>query len=82
MNSQTAILTCVHLSGNYSRDDTTQLFDLVEEELPVGPKGWKVVHKGYNQWAKSNGRPLRSSKSLENKYKQVHNKIPALKDIP
>ncbi|KAJ7437212.1 hypothetical protein B0H11DRAFT_2255560 [Mycena galericulata] len=56
-------------SGNYHKEDTAKLFDLIEEELPVGQKGWKVIHRRFNKWAVLHGRTKRSPKSLENKYK-------------
>ncbi|KAJ7090118.1 hypothetical protein C8R44DRAFT_892032 [Mycena epipterygia] len=56
-------------SGNYTREDTNKLFELVESELPIGQKGWKVVHRLFNKWAVQNARAKRSPKSLENKYK-------------
>jgi hypothetical protein len=49
----------------------SKLFELIEEELPVGQKGWKVVVKEFNKWAKKHGRPKRVGNALENKYKQV-----------
>ncbi|KAF8178801.1 hypothetical protein K438DRAFT_1769258 [Mycena galopus ATCC 62051] len=57
-------------SGNYGKEDVGQLFELIEEELPVGQKGWKVIMKRFNKWAKKNGRPKRVGNALENKYKQ------------
>jgi hypothetical protein len=58
-------------SGNYSKDDVTALFDIIGKELPVGQKGWKVVRKRFNKYARLNGRPARAGNALENKYKQV-----------
>ncbi|KAJ7779443.1 hypothetical protein DFH07DRAFT_730180 [Mycena maculata] len=57
-------------SGNYSKEDTGKLFDLIQKELPVGQKGWKEIHRQFNRWAVLSGRPKRSPKSLENKFKQ------------
>ncbi|KAJ7325460.1 hypothetical protein DFH08DRAFT_968688 [Mycena albidolilacea] len=57
-------------SGNYGKEDVNKLFELIEEELPVGQKGWKVVVKEFNKWAKKHGRPKRVGNALENKYKQ------------
>jgi hypothetical protein len=58
-------------SGNYGKEDVNKLFELIEEELPVGQKGWKVVVKEFNKWAKKHGRPKWVGNALENKYKQV-----------
>ncbi|KAJ7457072.1 hypothetical protein FB451DRAFT_1183579 [Mycena latifolia] len=57
-------------AGNYGKEDVKALFDLIEAELPVGQKGWKVIHRSFNKWARAQGRPKRSPKSLESKYKQ------------
>ncbi|KAJ7224652.1 hypothetical protein GGX14DRAFT_387325 [Mycena pura] len=61
--------------GNYTMDDLTKLLDLVEDELPIGQKGWKVIHRAYTKWAKANARPLRVEKALENKFKQRAHEI-------
>lgn len=58
-------------SANYSKDDLRKMFDLIEEELPVGQKGWKEVERRYNKSAKLKGRATRPPKAIENKFKQV-----------
>ncbi|KAJ6615620.1 hypothetical protein B0H10DRAFT_2435371 [Mycena sp. CBHHK59/15] len=58
-------------SGNYSKEDTKYLLDMVERELPLGGKGWKIIARKYKKWARNNGRPERGLKSLETKYKQI-----------
>ncbi|CAA7266075.1 unnamed protein product [Cyclocybe aegerita] len=58
---------------NYNDDDIDQLLDLLEDHLPTGGYGWNTVGAAYNEWANSCGRPERTVKSLELKYKQyVH----------
>ncbi|KAJ6583233.1 hypothetical protein B0H10DRAFT_2235024 [Mycena sp. CBHHK59/15] len=57
-------------SSNYSKEDTKYLLDMVERELPLGGKGWKIIARKYKKWARNNGRPKRGLKSLETKYKQ------------
>jgi hypothetical protein len=58
-------------SGNYSQDDLKALLDLTEAELPLGQRGWKVIHVKFVQWARKHKRPERALKSLETKFKQV-----------
>jgi hypothetical protein len=58
-------------AGNYTEGDLAQLLTLVEEELPIGQRGWKKVHEKFAKWAKKNNRPERDVKSVEAKYKQV-----------
>ncbi|KAJ7201482.1 hypothetical protein C8J57DRAFT_1260794 [Mycena rebaudengoi] len=57
-------------SGNYSKDDNKALLDLVQQELPLGAKGWKVITGRFKKYYVKNGRPERGQKSLETKYKQ------------
>lgn len=56
---------------NYSPEDLEGLFDILEEQLPLGGRAWNSAADDYNQWAEENGRPVRSAKSLELKFKQV-----------
>jgi hypothetical protein len=58
-------------SGNYNDEDLTALLDFVEEELPLGQRGWRAVHTKLNKWAHQHQRPERPLKSVETKYKQV-----------
>jgi hypothetical protein len=58
-------------AGNYTDDDVTALLDFVEEELPLGQRGWNSVHAKFSKWARQHGRPDRYVKSLETKFKQV-----------
>ncbi|KAJ6473929.1 hypothetical protein DFH09DRAFT_1293709 [Mycena vulgaris] len=58
-------------SPNFSKDDITNLLDLVEKILPLGQKGWKTVKRRYQKWARGAKRPERDGKSLETKYKQL-----------
>ncbi|KAJ6553567.1 hypothetical protein DFH09DRAFT_1085682 [Mycena vulgaris] len=58
-------------SPNFSKDDITNLLDLVEKILPLGQKGWKTVKRRYQKWARGAKRPERDGKSLETKYKQA-----------
>ena len=56
---------------NYKPREVQVLLDLVEEELPISSKGWKVVGSWYQDWAVTIERPERSDRSLELKYKQA-----------
>lgn len=58
-------------AGNYTSDDNSALLDAVESELPLGMRGYQAVHRQFTQWARRNGRPERTVKSLETKFKQV-----------
>lgn len=58
-------------SSNFRDEDLEALHDILEELLPIGGKGWMEVEDQFNQWAGENGRPSRTAKSLEAKYKQV-----------
>jgi len=60
-----------HGAGNYTLDDVKALLDYTEAELPLGQRGWKVVHQNFSRWARRHSRPERALKSLETKYKQV-----------
>ncbi|KAG2336469.1 hypothetical protein BDR05DRAFT_953347 [Suillus weaverae] len=57
-------------SNNYSSANVKFLLDLVEDELPLGQKGWQVIHSKFTQWANRHGRPQRKATSLETKFKQ------------
>ena len=61
-------------AGNYSVGDMTALLNYVEEELPLGQRGWAVVATKFNKWAAKHGRPDRKITSLETKFKQVRNR--------
>lgn len=56
---------------NYKPREVEVLLDLVEEELPIASKGWKVVGARFRDWAAGVKRPERTDRSLELKYKQV-----------
>lgn len=58
-------------TSNYTEVDIDALCDTVEEHLPLGGKAWNTVGDDYNEWALENGRPERTVKSLEAKFKQV-----------
>lgn len=60
-----------HGAGNYSLDDVKALLDQTEAELPLGQRGWKAIYDRYSKWAQKHGRPQRTQKSLETKFKQV-----------
>ncbi|KAI0308717.1 hypothetical protein OF83DRAFT_1024150, partial [Amylostereum chailletii] len=57
-------------SGNYKTVDSHLLLHCVEAELPLGNRGWQCVTKAFNRKAHELGRPPRTLKSLETKYKQ------------
>lgn len=56
---------------NYSQDDIDALFDILREHLPLGGKAWNAVGVAYCAEAEADGRPARTAKSLELKYKQL-----------
>ncbi|KAJ7306781.1 hypothetical protein DFH08DRAFT_901693 [Mycena albidolilacea] len=56
---------------NWSKNDTSKLFDLVEKHLPLGQKGWKLVIAAFFEWADVSGRPARDGKAIEGKYKML-----------
>lgn len=58
-------------AANYTEREINYLLDLLEDDLPLGGKGWNTVADKYNEWADACGRPQRTAKSLENKFKQV-----------
>ena len=58
-------------SPNYRPREVEVLLDIVDEELPVGAKGWNVVGARFREWVASTEHPARADRSLEIKYKQV-----------
>ncbi|KAH7930087.1 hypothetical protein BV22DRAFT_1125242 [Leucogyrophana mollusca] len=56
--------------ANYSPDDIEALLDILEDTLPIGGKAWNTVGDSFADWARENNRPIRTSKSLEAKFKQ------------
>lgn len=58
-------------ANNYSSEDLDALFDILEECLPLGGHAWNSAGDEFNTWAQENGRPSRTVKSLELKFKQV-----------
>jgi hypothetical protein len=57
---------------NYNKVNKGILFDTVEEVLPTGEKGWKLVKGSYNTKAMSVGRLVWVASSLKAKYQLVH----------
>ncbi|KAG1852889.1 hypothetical protein DFJ58DRAFT_661033 [Suillus subalutaceus] len=57
-------------SNNYSTADVKVLLDLVKDKLPLGQKGWQLIHSKFTQRAGRNGRPHRKATLLETKFKQ------------
>jgi len=58
-------------AANYSSEDVDALLNILEDQLPLGGKAWIAAAETFNDWAKENRRPVRTSKSLENKFKQL-----------
>jgi len=58
-------------AGNYAPDEVSALLDFVEEELPLGQRGWQSIFKSFTRWARRNSKKERALKSLETKFKQV-----------
>ncbi|TFY77531.1 hypothetical protein EWM64_g6482 [Hericium alpestre] len=57
--------------SNYGNDEVNMLLDLIENCLPTGQKGWKVIGHRHREWAIERRLAGCSDKSLENKYKQL-----------
>lgn len=58
-------------TANYTTEDIFGLLAILSERLPIGGRAWNSCADEYNIWAEDNDRPVRTSKSLEAKYKQV-----------
>ncbi|KAG2364287.1 hypothetical protein BDR07DRAFT_1482712 [Suillus spraguei] len=58
-------------SNNYSTADIKALLDFVEDIVPLGQKGWQLIHSKFTQWAGRNGHPLLKAMSLKTKFKQL-----------
>lgn len=58
-------------ASNYTEEDIDSLLNIAELTLPTGGKGWVKIEDIFSDWAVENGRPVRSAKSLESKFKQV-----------
>ncbi|KAG2144484.1 hypothetical protein DEU56DRAFT_754155 [Suillus clintonianus] len=58
-------------SNNYTSADVKALLNFVEDELPLGQRGWQVIHTKFAEWSKARGRPDRKLNSLETKFKQL-----------
>ena len=58
-------------SPNYKFREVEVLLDLIEEELPIASKGWRVVGARFRDWAIVTDHPARTDRSLELKFKQV-----------
>lgn len=67
---------------NYSVEDLDALSDILEERLPLGGHAWNSAADEYNVWAQENGRPSRTAKSLELKFKQVRIYLSILHESP
>ena len=58
-------------AANYRPHEIEVLLDLIEDELPIGGKGWNIVGTRFREWAMIAQYPARTDRSLELKYKQV-----------
>ncbi|KIK76684.1 hypothetical protein PAXRUDRAFT_169118 [Paxillus rubicundulus Ve08.2h10] len=58
-------------ANNHTVGDMMTLLDCVEDELPLGQRGWQAITVRFNQWAAKSGRPERKLTSLETKFKQL-----------
>lgn len=56
---------------NYKAREIEILLDLVDDELPIASKGWRVVGSRFRDWASVAQQPARTDRSLELKFKQV-----------
>lgn len=56
---------------NYKPREVLYLLGLVDDELPIASKGWKVVGSLFREWAAVAEFPARTDRSLELKFKQV-----------
>ena len=68
-------------AANYSLEDVDALLTILEDSLPLGGKAWEAAAKEHAQWAESHGRPSRTAKSLELKFKQVRLSSYSMKHI-
>ena len=66
---------------NYSSEDLDALLDILEECLPLGGHAWNSAGDEFNTWAQENGRPSRTAKSLELKFKQVRTYISFVRKV-
>jgi hypothetical protein len=60
---------------NFSKADKEMLFSIVQQLLPTGEKGWKVVESSYNEMARKAGRLERAFSSLKVKYSLVRPRV-------
>ncbi len=58
-------------ASNYSTEDVNALLDILEEHRPLGAHAWNMCADEYTVWAEDSVHPVHTSKSLENKFKQV-----------
>ena len=58
-------------AANYHPWELEVLLDLVEDELPIGAKGWNAVGTRFREWAVIAQFPARTDRLLKLKYKQV-----------
>jgi hypothetical protein len=56
---------------NYTLEDVEGLLDILSVNLPLGGRAWNTAADDFYVWAEENGRPARTAKSLEAKFKQV-----------
>ena len=57
--------------ANFSEEDLKIAMNVLEELCPLGSKAWNTTTDIFNERMRAIGRPVRTAKSLENKFKQV-----------
>ncbi|KAG6887390.1 hypothetical protein C0992_012453 [Termitomyces sp. T32_za158] len=55
-------------SCNFGIEEKLHLLDCVNQQLPIGGAGWKVVVEKYNKWATEHDYAERDDKSLKGKF--------------
>lgn len=58
-------------STSFRTSDLAHLIKIAEEILLTGGKGWQVIGARHRAWALDHDMPIRSDKSLDNKFKHV-----------
>ena len=62
---------CLPGVANFSKEDLEIAMNILEELCPLGSKAWNTTMDIFNEHVRAIGRPVRTAKSLKNKFKQV-----------
>ena len=58
-------------SCNFSYEEIHRLLHGINNQLPIGGKGWEAVAKAYNSWAAKQGYSQRTAQSIKGKFDTV-----------